>query len=194
MIHLDWARIKLILSVPLTESQVEGFNVIVETLNKEGANLKEASYILATALFDSSRKMQPHVEDEDEDFYREMYDIEGLRKVIAIRLGNTVAGDGAKYKHRGFIPLLGKVNYKAFNDTVGIDLVETPEVVESLKVASEILVKGMLQGIFTGVPLSRYINSRKTDYINARRVTKGVDNAKKIALLAEQLEKAIKES
>lgn len=193
MLQLDWVRLKLILSAPISDSQVLGFNAILKVLNEEGSTKTEASYILATALHETNRKMLPKVEDESEEFYKDMYDIEGVRKTTALRLGNTKSGDGEKYKQRGFITILGKSNYKAFEDLLKVPLIEEPDLLVNVDVASRALVKGMLEGTYTGLYLSKYINNRHVDYTNARRVTKGVEGAKKIAMLAQQLERAIKE-
>ena len=193
MLQLDWARLKLILSMPITESQALGFNAILKVLNEEGATKEDASYILAIALHETNRKMIPKEEDEYTEFYVEMYDIEGSRKTTALRLGNTEAGDGEKYKQRGFISVLGKNNYKAFEELLKLPLVEKPELLTDIEVASKTLVKGMLEGTYTGFYLSKYINKRNVDYVNARRVTKGIENAKKVAILAQQIERAVKE-
>lgn len=193
MLQLDWARLKLILSAPITESQALGFNAILKELNTFKATKAEASYIIATALHETNRKMLPKEEDEYPEFYIDMYDIEGARKTTALRLGNTEAGDGEKYKQRGFVPVLGKNNYKAFEDLLEIPLTKQPELLSDVEVASKALVKGMLEGVYTGFYLSKYINNRSVDYINARRVTKGVESAKKVAILAQQIERAIKE-
>ena len=61
-------------------------------------------------------------------------------------------------------------------------------------ISTRLLVEGMLKGWYTGVTLYNYITPSRTDYINARRTVNGVDNSKRISLMAEQLEKAIKES
>ncbi|MAF04965.1 MULTISPECIES: glycoside hydrolase family 19 protein [unclassified Herbaspirillum] len=45
-------------------------------------------------------------------------------------LGNTMAGDGVKYKGRGLIQITGKANYTALMMALGIDCLEHPEVVE----------------------------------------------------------------
>ena len=193
MLQLDWARLKLILSMPITESQALGFNTILKVLNEESATKEEASYILATALHETNRKMIPKEEDEYTEFYVEMYDIEGSRKTTALRLGNTEAGDGEKYKQRGFISVLGKNNYKVFEELLKLPLVEKPELLTDIEVASKALVKGMLEATYTGLYLSKYINKRNVDYVNARRVTKGIENAKKVAILAQQIERAVKE-
>lgn len=42
-------------------------------------------------------------------------------------LGNTVKGDGRRFKGRGIFQLTGRSNYKAFGKRLGVDLVSHPE-------------------------------------------------------------------
>lgn len=51
--------------------------------------------------------------------------------VYANRMGNsdTASGDGWKYRGRGFIQLTGKHNYAEFQKTLGVDLINNPELV-----------------------------------------------------------------
>ena len=51
-------------------------------------------------------------------------------------LGNTEFGDGAKYKGRGLIQLTGKANYTQAGAALGIDLVNSPELVSQPKYAA----------------------------------------------------------
>jgi putative chitinase len=53
--------------------------------------------------------------------------------VYSNRMGNgdRASGDGWKYIGRGYIQLTGKSNYAAFGKYIGVDLVATPELVET---------------------------------------------------------------
>jgi putative chitinase len=52
-------------------------------------------------------------------------------RVYGSRMGNgpEASGEGFKYRGRGYIQLTGKNNYKAFSDSIGVDVVAEPDLV-----------------------------------------------------------------
>ena len=58
----------------------------------------------------------------------------------AATLGNTMPGDGEKYKGRGYIQLTGKYNYEQAGKALGLDLVKNPQLVEKPEVAAKVAV------------------------------------------------------
>ena len=108
-------------------------------------------------------------------------------------LGNTEPGDGPLFKGRGFVQLTGRKNYKRYSDLLGVDLVSNPDLAAGPTLSAQITVDGMTNGRFTGVALSNYINSKKTDFKNARAVVNGdtAKNGEQIAGYAQKYLKAL---
>jgi putative chitinase len=80
-----------------------------------------------------------HMEELGGNKYLAMYD-PTVNPAKAKALGNTKAGDGAKYKGRGFIQITGKANYTKAGQALGIDLVNNPDLAAKPDVAAKIAV------------------------------------------------------
>jgi len=80
-----------------------------------------------------------HLEELGGNRYLAKYDLT-VNPAKAKALGNTQAGDGAKYKGRGFIQITGKANYSSAGQALGIDLVSNPELAAKPDVAAKIAV------------------------------------------------------
>ena len=58
-------------------------------------------------------------------------------------LGNTRAGDGARYHGRGFIQLTGRANYRGYGRRLGVPLERNPDLALDPKIASRVLAAYM---------------------------------------------------
>jgi predicted chitinase/pyrimidine deaminase RibD-like protein len=80
-----------------------------------------------------------HMEELGGKNYLAKYD-PSVNPAKARALGNTQAGDGAKYKGRGYIQITGKANYATAGQALGIDLVNNPEAAARPDVAAKVAV------------------------------------------------------
>ena len=116
-------------------------------------------------------------------------------------LGNTMPGDGPKYKGRGFVQItdgeiISTTNYNGIlpsliPERTDLDLVNNPEQAEQHDIAAIILVHSMLNGSFTGRKLSKYGTYGSYDFFNAREIVNGHDHADSIAAVARKYRNAI---
>ena len=102
------------------------------------------------------------------------------------RMGNDDPGDGYKFRGRGHVQLTGRDNYTLFAKRLGLDLVGNPDLALGPEVSMKILFEGMMNGLFTGHGLRRYISGSDIDFKGARRVVNGTDRADLIAKYADQ--------
>jgi putative chitinase len=102
--------------------------------------------------------------------------------------------NGKIYYGRGFVQITWKTNYLKAGRLLGIDLVSNPEMALEFEIAYKIAARGMREGWFTGKRLGDYLGLDGGDYVAARAIINGTDQAQRIADYAELWEKAIKHS
>jgi putative chitinase len=105
-----------------------------------------------------------HLEELGGNRYLAKYD-PTVNPAKAKALGNTQAGDGAKYKGRGFIQITGRANYTAAAKDLGIDLVNHPELAEKPDVAAKVSLWYW----------QKRVQPRITNFTNTKAVTKKVN-------------------
>ena len=179
---------------------------IVDVALQQGASLMQTAYLLATAEHETGGVMVPNVENlnyttstrimqvwlsrfrciaEAELFVRNPRAL--ANRVYNGRMGNRMGSDdGWTYRGRGLVHITGRDNYAKMGKVLGIDLVNNPDRALEPSIAVDCLVKGSLNGVYTGHPLSRYINPDTVDLFGARRVINGVDRAADIAKITER--------
>jgi len=76
-------------------------------------------------------------EKGDDTYFTNLYDIQGNPKKAA-ELGNVTAGDGVRYKGRGFIHLTGRDNYRKAGAALKLDLENNPDLATNPVIAAKI--------------------------------------------------------
>jgi hypothetical protein len=98
------------------------------------------------------------------------------------------------YYGRGYVQLTWDWNYRQFGNFLKNRLLYEPQLALDPAIAYQIMSYGMRHGSFTGVGLGKYINAAGCDYVNARRIINGTDQAPKIAGFAAKLEQVLRAS
>jgi len=178
---------------------VDTTNAIIESCNKHGINkLEQIAYTLATA------KHEAYHPQYNPDWHpvREGYAMTNQGAIKAVtglfntkRISKNYAlplANGLSYYGRGLVQITHPGNYLAVGKRIGVDLYNNPDLALRLDVACNILVVGMKEGIFTGVKLSTYFTTLKSDPLNARRIINGIDQQVRIADMYNKFLTALK--
>lgn len=166
----------------LKQGQVDGMNVLLSETT--GLPLHWRAYILATAWHETAFTMQPIVERGGVKYFDQYDPAHNPKK--ARQLGNTVKGDGYRFRGRGYVQITGRANYHKAGLLCGVDMVQNPDLALRSDLAAKIIVKGMADGWFTGKELADFNN-----YTEMRKIVNGTDKAATIAKYATKFEKAL---
>ncbi|QTO46859.1 glycoside hydrolase family 19 protein [Burkholderia latens] len=175
---------------------IQGILDYYEKYKKKECNIPYVAYMLATARLETKKYhkdlkkfiyFEPTTEGGGEGYFNKydpvLADTE-RRRQRAKDNGNTEQGDGYTYRGRGYVQVTWKNNYRAIGAEIGVDLVREPDRMLEPEIAAWATVYGMERGIFTGKRLSDYVNGEGRDYVNARRIINGLDQAGTIASFA----------
>lgn len=178
----------------LTQSQVDGINAI--QAGSATLPINHQAYLLATPFWETSQKMQAVREtlavNDDLAISRLDYAWEnGKLPWVSVPYWRRDA-DGKAWFGRGLAQITHKENYKRLSPIAGVDLVADPSLALTLSVAVKILVGGSEGGLFSGHKLSDYLTPEHSDYVGARHVINGSNEAQRIAEFAVTFEKALR--
>lgn len=96
-------------------------------------------------------------------------------------LGNTIHGDGWRFRGGGYPQTTGRANYRKIGQVVGVDLEADPIRITDRDIAVQALIGAMRDGLYTGRKLSDY--SLPAQFAAARAIINadGDKNGEKIA-------------
>lgn len=101
-------------------------------LAEQGLNDKASTIAAIATIATEVPDFAPINEFGSNAYFRRMY--EGRSD-----LGNTHAGDGARYHGRGFIQLTGRANYRGYGHKLGVPLEQNPDLALDAKIAARVL-------------------------------------------------------
>jgi putative chitinase len=180
----------------LNQGQVAGTSSILAAWDSDvpGADNRFVAYSLATSWHETGFKMLPIREIGDATYFRRMYDplSSDPKRAALARSMFALPGDGVIFYGRGYCQTTWRKNYEKFSVLVWADLVADPDLMLRPDIAAKVMIKGMIQGEFTGKKLVDYFNA-KTDFLTARRIINGMDCAMQIAVYGEHFLAALKD-
>jgi hypothetical protein len=166
---------------PLEQSQVEGFNEILDYALSDRTRTDNLAYLLATVWHETAFTMQPVKEFGSKSYLKS-------KKYWP-------------YIGRGYVQLTWNYNYQKASEKFNVDFVTYPDKVMEKRYALPILFTGMTEGWFTDKGFDDYLDGidegDKEDlreYSNARRIINGTDKQVHIGLIALKFEEALRQS
>lgn len=182
----------------LNQSQVDGYNFILNELDCHNLSIPMQSYILATIRHETASTMKPIAEygkGQTRAYGKWQTNSKGVKYCYKNGRKNTVYTQ-QEYDHlyygRGYVQLTWWDNYGLLGDLLGVDMLNNPDLNLQPETSIKVAIIGMQRGLFTGKKLSDYFTSTKKDYANARRIINGTDKMNEIAVIAQKYERILK--
>lgn len=146
--------------------------LIINACKAVGLLRNQAAYVLATAYHETAHTVEPVRERGGEKYLK--------------------AKRYYPYVGMGYVQLTWQENYEKAGAALGVDFVAEPKLLLQARFAAPILVTGMAEGWFTGKKLADYLTLGKSDFVNARRIINGTDDARLIGGYAREYDAALK--
>ena len=181
----------------LTNDLVDAFTFLFGKISTDprfadtDTDRRKLAYCLATFKWETAHTMRPIDERGGDAYFNKRY---GPQTNVGKMLGNTKPGDGALFHGRGYVQITGRNNYAKAKKLTGVDLLSGPNRAKEPELAYQIAIQGMVDGWFTGKKLSNYFFGDTADYLNARRMINGLDQAEKIADIARSYSEILREA
>lgn len=160
----------------LTSPQVAGVEALLDAWERwaPGSDPRFIAYALATLFHETAASMQP---------------IREIGRGKGRAYGKPAGRFGQVYYGRGGVQLTWLRNYE-FADRklheagvldLGESLVRDPDLALRPDVSTAIVVRGMLEGWFTGRRLEQFFAGTRSDWVDARTIVNGRDRAALVA-------------
>lgn len=181
---------------PLTGALIDSFTFLFGKIHQDErfsdteTDRRKLAYCLATFKWETAHTMRPIDEHGGDAYFNKRYN---PNTTAGKMVGNTKSGDGALFHGRGYVQLTGRANYTKAKKLTGVDLIADPDKAKDPDLAYNIAIQGMMDGWFTGRKLSHYFAGESADYINARKIINGLDQASKIANIAREFSEILRE-
>jgi putative chitinase len=161
----------------MTRAQVGGLEALLDAAAARGlVDRRRLAYVLATSFHETAGAMAP---------------VREAGRGRGRAYGRPDPQTGLVYYGRGHVQITWKANYARLGARLGLDLARAPDLALEPKIAADILILGMVEGLFTGRSLETFLGPEKDDWVGARRVVNGLDRADLVAGYARAFDAAL---
>ena len=170
------------------DGQKQGLDALLTAAeaDTEITDIRWLSYMFATVKHECADRWKPI-----EEFGKGQGHKYGIPVTVTDPAGKSYSN---AYYGRGYVQLTWDYNYRNMGKVLNNRLLYEPSLALDADVAYRIMSYGMRNGSFTGAKLSRFINADGCDYVNARKIINGLDQAQRIAGYAQKLEQVLRQS
>lgn len=150
---------------------------IITRAKEYGCLRNQVAYLLATSEWETNHTQEP---------VREAYWLDEGWRSRNLRY--------YPWYGRGFVQLTWEENYKRAQAelNLGTQLTDNPDAALDPDIAAQVIVKGCMEGWFTGKSIPDYITLSYSGFVEARKVVNGTDHDDDIANLAVEFDDLLK--